>query len=248
LLLVLAAVLVLPLALAGCTTAPPVAGPDDRISNWTDPASASATAANPSECEYVKTGEAARPVELPPMSDVPHTGKVVWTITTNEGPLVISLDRALAPCAVNSFVSLAEQKYFDDTSCHRLADQTIYILQCGDPTGSGSGTPGYAFADEVTPQTTYPAGTIAMANSGPNSNGSQFFFVFQDSQLSPDYTVFGTFDVEGQALLSRIAVEGHDGRYENGASGKPYNPAHIVSVTEGGTVGRPIPRTTSSGR
>lgn len=240
--------LALPLILTGCATAPPVPGPDDRIPSARVSATALQTARNPSECEYVKIGEAARPVTLPPMTEVAHTGTVVLTLATNEGPLVVSLDRSLAPCAVNSFVSLAKQKYFDDTSCHRLADRSIFILQCGDPSGTGNGGPGYTFADEVTPQTTYPAGTIAMANSGPNSNGSQFFLVYQDSPLPPNYTVFGTFDVEGQALLTRIAVEGHDGRYEGGASGKPYNPARILSVTEGGQVGSPIPRPSSSGR
>ena len=99
---------------------------------------------------------------------------------------------------MNSFVSLAEQGFYDDTPCPRIGDQEGFgILQCGDPTGTGAGGAGYSFADELSGDETYPAGTLAMANAGPDTNGSQFFLVFRDSQFPPSYTVFGTIDEAG---------------------------------------------------
>ena len=91
------------------------------------------------------------------------------------------------------------------------------MLQCGDPTATGAGGPGYRFNDELTGTETYPAGTVAMANSGPNTNGSQFFLVFGDTQLSPDYTVFGTIDAAGIAALKQIAAQGTDDSQGSGS-------------------------------
>ena len=94
-------------------------------------------------------------------------------------------------------MSLAEQGYFDDTTCHRLTTQGIFVLQCGDPTATGGGGPGYSFEDELDGAEKYPAGTIAMANAGPDTNGSQFFLVYEDTELPPSYTTFGTIDDAG---------------------------------------------------
>lgn len=116
------------------------------------------------------------------------------TLLMEEGEVTITLDRSAAPCTVNSFLALAEQGYFDDTTCHRLVDTGIFVLQCGDPTATGMGGPGYVFDDELTGDETYPPGTVAMANAGPDTNGSQFFMVWAETELPASYTVFGTLD------------------------------------------------------
>jgi peptidyl-prolyl cis-trans isomerase B (cyclophilin B) len=134
------------------------------------------------------------------------------TISTNCGPITVKLDAAAAPHTVNSFVYLASQHFFDHVTCHRLTTAGIYVLQCGDPTGTGSGGPGYSFKDEnLTASSikggTYPAGTVAMANSGANTNGSQFFLVYKDSTLAASYTPFGTI-TGGLSELQKIAAAG----------------------------------------
>jgi len=146
------------------------------------------------------------------------------TITTSVGAIGIELDGAAAPQAVASFVSLAQQGYFDGTSCHRLVTGGIKVLQCGDPTGTGSGGPGYAFgpvenapADDV-----YPAGTIAMARQGGDgsSMGSQFFLVYEDSTIPADaaggYTVFGRM-TSGLDVVTAVADAGVQGGTTDGA-------------------------------
>ena len=117
------------------------------------------------------------------------------------------MDAAKAPCTVNSLRSLAHFSYFDKTVCHRLTSQSIFVLQCGDPSGDGTGGPGYRFADENLEGATYPRGTVAMANSGPGTNGSQFFLVYKDSQLPPDYTPFGRITA-GLDVIDKVAAAG----------------------------------------
>lgn len=147
------------------------------------------------------------------------------------GKITLTLDRTDAPCTVNSFVSLAKQKFYDNTNCSRMTITSgLSILQCGDPTGTQTGGPGYSFPDELSGNETYPAGTLAMANSGPNTNGSQFFMVFKDSQLPPSYTVFGHLDQAGISVLTKIAQGGVDNSNGQG-DGKPNSEAKIVSVT-----------------
>ena len=112
--------------------------------------------------------------------------------TPTAGDVVIDLLNSKATCTVNSFVYLAGQKYFNNTHCHRLTTVSpLYVLQCGDPTGTGSGGPGYKFNDENLAGANYTAGTVAMANAGADTNGSQFFLVYKNSTLSPNYTPFG---------------------------------------------------------
>jgi peptidyl-prolyl cis-trans isomerase B (cyclophilin B) len=142
------------------------------------------------------------------------TAAYTATLNTNCGAVTLKLDAANAPHTVNSFVFLAGQHYFDHVSCHRLTSGGLNVLQCGDPTGTGSGSPGYTFKDEnlTAPSIkggTYPAGTVAMANSGPNTNGSQFFLVYKDSQLPASYTPFGTI-TGGMDVLTKIAAAGSD--------------------------------------
>ncbi len=174
------------LTLAGCG--------NERDAKASEPAASGETAT----CDYPSDGqEPAREVEAPD-AEAQADGTVAATITTNFGDIGLTLDAASAPCTVNSFVSLAEQGFYDDTPCPRIGDQEGFgILQCGDPTGTGAGGAGYSFADELSGDETYPAGTLAMANAGADTNGSQFFLVFRDSQFPPSYTVFGTIDEAG---------------------------------------------------
>jgi peptidyl-prolyl cis-trans isomerase B (cyclophilin B) len=216
-----------------------------------DPAASETTSESPSEspsesssesseasgatttCDYPEDGqEPARDVDAPD-AEAPSEGTRTATITTNFGDIGLSLDAAAAPCTVNSFVSLAEQGFYDDTPCPRIGDQEGFgILQCGDPTGTGSGGAGYSFADELSGDETYPAGTLAMANAGPDTNGSQFFLVFRDSQFPPSYTVFGTIDEAGLETIDAIAAEGNDGAHPAGG-GAPNKDVTIEKVTVG---------------
>jgi len=152
------------------------------------------------------------------------------TVTTGLGDIAATLDADATPCTVNSFVSLAEQGYFDATECHRLTTAGIFVLQCGDPTATGSGGPGYSFEDELSGEETYPAGTLAMANAGPNTNGSQFFIVYGDTPLPASYTVFGTVDEAGVKLVEGVAEEGTDNANAQG-DGAPNQAVEIESVT-----------------
>jgi peptidyl-prolyl cis-trans isomerase B (cyclophilin B) len=207
------------LVLAGCT-APVSAAPEPSHSG----------APGTVVCEYAAGGEAARKVSPPLANNVPATGQVDYVMTLNGSPITLTLDRELAPCTVNSFTSLADQGYFDDTPCHRLTTAGIFVLQCGDPTGTGTGGPGYSFADELSGQETYPAGTLAMANAGPNTNGSQFFIVFADTELPPSYAVFGTVSADGLTVVKNIAAAGVAG---GGGDGPPATPVTITEVTRG---------------
>lgn len=174
-------------------------------------------------CDYTEegAGEVAREVEQPP-AEPERTGTVEVVVELEQGDVPVTLDAEAAPCTVGSFLSLAEQDYFDDSPCHRLTDfegaeGDLKVLQCGDPTGSGFAGPGYAFADELSGEETYPAGTLAMANAGPDTNGSQFFLVYADSVLPPSYTVFGTLDPAGTEVVAAIAEEGVEGGGQDGA-------------------------------
>jgi peptidyl-prolyl cis-trans isomerase B (cyclophilin B) len=181
------------------------------------------------KCVYTASGSAARKVSLP--AATPDTkASYTATMTTNRGTIVINLLNSKAPCTVNSFVSLADQKFFANTPCHRLTTAGIYVLQCGDPTGSGSGGPGYQFYTENLKGAKYPAGTVAMANSGsPDSNGSQFFLVYKDTSLPANYTPFGTI-TSGLSVLQAVANAGTDN--SNGAGdGHPKDSVQIESMT-----------------
>ena len=168
-----------------------------------------AASLEPGECRYDDAGEASREVKKPPTEGVETKGVYVTTMTTNVGTITFNMDAGITPCTVNSLRSLAHQKYFDGTTCHRLTSQGIFVLQCGDPSGDGTGGPGYRFADENLEGATYPAGTVAMANSGPGTNGSQFFLVYKASQLPPDYTPFGRIS-KGLDVLQKVAAAGSE--------------------------------------
>ncbi len=208
---IMAATFSLVLCLAAC-------GEDDPKDEARDDTSSSPseTSASPTEtatvtetddaaggsCDYVPDGTESG-VEPPP-AEPTVSGDVGVTITTTIGDFHLTLDGDRAPCTTNSFVSLVEQNFFNDTTCHRMTvSQGFELLQCGDPTGTGSGGPGYGIPAEWDGTETYPAGTLAMARAAdPNSGGSQFFICFGDTQLTPEYTVFGTVD---QATIDAIA-------------------------------------------
>jgi peptidyl-prolyl cis-trans isomerase B (cyclophilin B) len=180
-------------------------------------------------CEYVPTeGPATREVTFPPTENVETEQVYDVTLTTNRGDIVFEMDSAQAPCTANNFRSLAHFKYFADTPCHRLTTEGISVLQCGSPDGSGNGGPGYSFADENLEGATYERGTVAMANSGPGTNGSQFFLVYEDSSLPPNFTPFGTITA-GLDVLEEVADAGSD--EANGAGdGMPNLPVQIQEV------------------
>jgi peptidyl-prolyl cis-trans isomerase B (cyclophilin B) len=180
------------------------------------------------KCVYTTSGTAARKVSTPPAT--PDTkATYTATVTTNRGTVVIRLNNK-APCTVNSFVSLAGQKFFNNTPCPRLVTSGIFVLQCGDPTGTGSGGPGYVFYTENLTGAAYPTGTVAMANSGaPDSNGSQFFLVYKNTPLPAQYTPFGTI-TSGLNVLTAIAAKGDDNSNPAGG-GKPKESVQIESVT-----------------
>ncbi|HEX4251452.1 MAG TPA: peptidylprolyl isomerase [Pseudonocardia sp.] len=186
-------------------------------------------------CTYPSDGQPpARPATAPPTANVSARGTVPVALATSAGQIDLTLDRDLAPCTVNSFVSLAKQGYFDNTPCHRLTTSPgLQVLQCGDPTGTGSGGPGYKFSDETYPQLTYGRGYLAMANAGPNTNGSQFFMIYGDaSALTPDYTVFGYITPPGLQVLDTVAKAGDDGSLDpNPGGGKPNMKVTITKVT-----------------
>jgi peptidyl-prolyl cis-trans isomerase B (cyclophilin B) len=186
-------------------------------------------------CTYTTDGTGSSGVEVtPPSGDIATSGTLALTMTTSQGVIGLNLDRAAATCAAASFEALTQQGYFDGTPCHRETDSdSLKVLQCGDPSGTGTGGPGYTFPTQVTGAETYPRGTLAMANSNQGTDGSQFFLVYGDSQLSPDYTVVGTIDEAGLAVLDAIAANGNDGA--NGAGdGAPTVPVSITTMALAG--------------
>ncbi|OKJ96834.1 peptidylprolyl isomerase [Streptomyces sp. CB03234] len=190
--------------------------------------------------------DAKKPIEFPssspgadsspePKADEPKMAidakaKYTMALTTNHGAVSIAMDAAKTPRTVNSFKHLADKKYFDNTKCHRLTTQGIFVLQCGDPKGDGTGGPGYTIPDEnlgalgkagADGAVTYPAGTVAMANTGqPGTGGSQFFLVYKDTKLPPQYTPFGTMDAAGLKVVQDVAKDGVAGGATDGAPKK----------------------------
>ncbi|MDO5374112.1 MAG: peptidylprolyl isomerase [Corynebacterium glutamicum] len=187
-------------------------------------------------CEYPDTGEASKDVSTPATENVPATGTVTVNLTTAQGNIGMELDRSVSPCTVNAVEHMASEGYYNDTVCHRITTSGIYVLQCGDPSGTGAGGPGFSFAneyptDEATDLTTpviYERGTIAMANAGADTNGSQFFLNYEDSPLAPNYTYFGQITEEGLATLDAIAEVGAEGGTGDGA---PAQEVRIESAT-----------------
>ena len=210
-------------------TATPTASPSATPTPTASPTPT--LAAEPaSHCTYAPNGAAARQVGVPPAKPAFKGATYQAKVKTNRGTIVLDLANHQATCTVNSFIYLANKNYFNNTPCHRLTTSGIYVLQCGDPTGKGSGGPGYKFADENLAGAKYTEGTIAMANAGPGTNGSQFFLVYRNSTtLPPSYTPFGKI-VSGLGIIQNVAKAGTDNSNGNG-DGHPKEKVTIESVT-----------------
>lgn len=208
-----------------------------------DPSASASTQPNP----YLKD------VGMPPATGEPRSGYRDMTIDTNRGQIVIELDLAHAPCTSESFTYLASKHFFDGSSCSRVVEDSSvnqqsglpsesHIVQCGDPSGTGKGGPGYTFADENLPtgqRPAYPAGVVAMANSGPDTNGSQFFMVYGDSTYPANYTIFGRI-IKGLDIVAEVGTGGDDGSNPAGG-GKPTKTLTFEKVTVG-----PVKQTSAS--
>ncbi len=182
------------------------------------------------------------PVKCVATKAIGHTPKVVkpiakpftklpktFTLNTNCGTIVITTVGNKAPWTLTEMSTLAKAGYFDGSLCHRLTTAGIYVLQCGDPTATGTGGPGFSYPDENLPANAlnnYPAGTVAMANSGPGTNGSQFFLVFADTTLGPDYTIWGKI-TKGLEIVQAIAKAGVKG---GGSDGTPNTKIALTKV------------------
>jgi peptidyl-prolyl cis-trans isomerase B (cyclophilin B) len=194
-------------------------------------------------CQYPATTEPASKPVRPPQTGKVSTdpAQIGASMATNLGHIGLTLDNKKSPCAVNNFASLARQGFYDNTTCHRLTtSKQLHLLQCGDPSGTGKGGPGYRFPSEYPtnqyrlsdpilkmPQMMYPRGTLATAHAGPGTNGSQFLLVYADTVLPATYTVFGQVDDAGLAVVDKVAGAGVAG---GGVDGKPAQTLTIKSV------------------
>ncbi len=168
----------------------------------------------PINCKVTKAkGHTAKNI-TPPEVKGPFKNKT-FTFTTNCGDVVIEADGKNAPVTVFALSALANGGFFDQSLCHRLTTNNIYVLQCGDPTATGSGGPNFSYRDENLPANNYPAGVVAMANSGPSTNGSQFFIVYEDTSLPPSYTIWGKV-TKGLEIIQAIAKDGVVGDKSDG--------------------------------
>jgi peptidyl-prolyl cis-trans isomerase B (cyclophilin B) len=191
-------------ATASISTLPRLDAPGLHVQAAADPTPTSA-----STCGYHATIPADRFKGIPVFNAAQAAQPYIVRFFTSQGVITVKMLTTKAPCTTFSFRFLASQGYYNNTHCHRLTVTGIYVLQCGDPTGTGAGAPGYSFNDENLAGATYPAGTVAMANAGPNTNGSQFFFVWKNTTLPPLYTPFGTV-IGGLNVLQKIAAAGDD--------------------------------------
>lgn len=196
------------------------ASPSDEATTQPDPDCSPAPATRPDDLSWP---EAPKDAVKP---DTTYT----MTLATNCGEIVIETLPAEAPATVASMAFLTGEGYFDLTACHRLTTEGIFVLQCGDPAGNGTGGPGYSIPDENLPAegaANYPAGTVAMANAGPGTGGSQFFIVYADTTLPSGYTIWGKV-TKGLDVVEGIAAAGVEG---GGTDGPPAQPVVIEKAT-----------------
>jgi peptidyl-prolyl cis-trans isomerase B (cyclophilin B) len=209
---------------------------EDGEDGEADPAQPDAAQGEPvvvGECTYRPESEPARPVEPPTEQDLVTEGIRPATISTDQGELTLELLAEDAPCAVASFASLSRQDFYAGTPCHRLVTEGLSVLQCGDPTGTGTGGPGYVFDEENLEGATYPRGTVAMAKTqAPGSSGSQFFLVFADTELPPEYTPFARI-TGGLEVLDAVAEAGAADPDPTTGNTAPNQPVQITGVEVG---------------
>jgi peptidyl-prolyl cis-trans isomerase B (cyclophilin B) len=235
--IVLGAVIWIVVATAGGGSSQPAAGPSGPagcvwFSDLPTPDPTASPGASPSLPAGIKD------VGMPP-TEVPHSGFQVLTFDTNQGVIEVEMDLSKTPCTGASMAFLANKGFYNNSSCHRLVDQ-IFALQCGDPSGTGTGGATYRFANENLPTgklPTYHAGDVAMANTGqPDSNGTQFFFVYENSQLPADYSLWGHV-IKGFDVVQKVAAGGDDGAFSQDSGGAggghPKIPLSFKSVTAG---------------
>ncbi|MFE6765968.1 peptidylprolyl isomerase [Streptomyces sp. NPDC057689] len=206
---------------------------DDEKDNKTDAAASQSPSAEASPS--ASPTEEAKPE---PAMKIDKKARYTMSLKTSQGDIAFTMDASKTPHTTNSFKSLADKKFFDGTKCHRLTTDGIFVLQCGDPKGDGTGGPGYTIPDEnltalgkagADGSVTYPAGTVAMANTGQaHTGGSQFFLVYKDSKLPPSYTPFGTMDAKSLKAVEAIGKAGVEG---GGADGAPKKAVNISKLT-----------------
>lgn len=192
------------------------------------PSTAATTLASGVACKST-TAVGHSPVTITPPSKMTKGRMGTFTLVTNCGDIVIETDGVKAPVTMTALTALATGGYFDSSLCHRLTTASIYVLQCGDPTATGSGGPGFTYQDENLPAqvaNNYPEGTVAMANSGPSTNGSQFFLVYGDTSLGASYTIWGKI-TSGLNIVKAIATAGVIG---GGSDGTPVAKVAIEKV------------------
>ncbi len=229
-------------ALAGVlAVAAVVFWPDSASDDVAEPAASASAAPSASPSGDASAAPSSSPVAVEGCGDAPTppTDPQSWdaapamgledgtdyqlVLTTNCGEVVIDTFADKAPETVNAMLWLAGESYFDSTLCHRLVTEGIKVLQCGDPTATGTGGPGFELPDENLPSdegTNYPAGTVAMANAGPGTSGSQFFIVYADTTLPPNYTIWGEV-TSGLDIVERIAEAGVAGGATDGSPAAP---------------------------
>jgi peptidyl-prolyl cis-trans isomerase B (cyclophilin B) len=221
------------MTLAGC-----VARESPSTQQPTDDFATTEATATEGDCRFAVDQSGAEPAVGLPTDEGAGDAKSL-ALTMSAGVITVRFDAEKAPCTVESMAFLADEGYFDGTTCHRLtASEGLKVLQCGDPEGTGAGGPGYTIPDELPTDlpaatdgaVTYQRGVVAMANAGPNTGGSQFFLVYGDSTLPPNYAVFGTVDEAGLGVLDQIAAAGITPGQNGPEDGAPATPVTITTA------------------
>lgn len=191
-------------------------------------------AAASGKCDYVASAQSQGGPGVPKDTTPATSGKIKLKVTTDQGDMQFTLDRALAPCAVNSWDHLVTTNFYNNSPCHRLTTSQLKVLQCGDPTGTGTGGPGYSYDEEPPAKSNpYPKGSIAMANSGSKgTTGSQFFICYDscNGALGTDYSLVGSV-TSGLDVVQKVADAGSDNSNGDG-DGKPKLPITITSIAK----------------